>query len=231
MDISQAAIDVCTAFTRGHHLGLISRDVEDPARHANRLYNTPLQREAFILGVAAGYERATGDCGRSLARSLAEDVCMTAPGEALAERAIDFNLKQVEGDPTGALRTANIALANAGHLYKLVDENIVVSGVPRAIADMAREITHLKAWLNILLASAKGKKGKSISLSPQHAHEALFNAWRVLDKAGVPDTIHKGVDNPYAIAQRIEHLVDERDKALAVKCGLLDVYAHAADAS
>ncbi|MDP2360608.1 MAG: hypothetical protein Q8O14_07630 [bacterium] len=230
MNISQTAIDICSAFAKGHQLGLISRDVADPAMKANSLYATTIERECFHLGVAAGYERATGNCGRSLARSLAEEVCLTAPGEVLTQRAVDFNLKQVEGDPVGALRAANIALANAGHLHQMVGDNFIVNDVPHAIADMAKEITYLKAWLNILLASVKEKK-KRITLSPEHAHEALFNAWRVLDKAGVPDTTHNGVDNPYAIAQCIEQLVDERDQALAAKRGLLDVSANAADAS
>lgn len=216
---TKAAVrNACAAFATGHRLGMISEDMPDPIHQATTRYKTIAEQEAYKLGVAAGYERATGDVNRSLAKSLADALHMETPGEVVARRAIDFMLKQeAKGEPVETLRAVGIALARAGVLYLQEGGEIFVTPPAAAIQALADEVALLKAQL---VAAGKPKEFCISGPGLLTAHEAVYNATLALDDAGVPDTIHRGVMNPHAIAQRIQTLVAQRDEALAKPQGV-----------
>lgn len=88
----------------------------------------------------------------------------------------------------------------------------------QATGGSREQVALLKAMLTAMIVKrTRGAAHKYITLgsSDVAAREAIFNASRVLDAAGVPREIQPGVEAPYHIAERIQALAAQRDAALA----------------
>jgi hypothetical protein len=211
--IKDQVLGICSAFVTGHRLGLISKDLPDPIHQTTRRYKTVAEQEAYRLGVAAGYEKATVDDWPSRPAFRSGDLHMLAPGEVASQRVIDFILESEEaaGSTSATLEKVCAAIAMAGILYrKEKSGRVVISRPEDAIRAMATEIALLKTAMVHKASKRFCASGSTIS-----ACEIIYNATLALDKAGVPDTFHAKHNNPHAVAQRIETLAAQRDAALA----------------
>jgi hypothetical protein len=117
----------------------------------------------------------------------------------------------VNEELAAACRIGLEAGQRTGSKYNLADG---CTGQP--VGRTREQIAYLKAMLTAMIVKrTRGAAHKYITLgySDVAAREAIFNASRVLDAAGVPREIQPGVEAPYHIAQRIQALATGKDGA------------------
>lgn len=88
--------------------------------------------------------------------------------------------------------------------------------------DAPNQIAVLKAMLTaVRVKRTRGAAHKFITLGSAEAagREAIFDASRVLDAAGIPRGASPDVEAPYHIVPRIQALVVQRDAAMGAQAG------------